>query len=143
MDESDQESLKLKGLFLNHPKFLASLGLGEKGNSDFIDGCKITSKGISSSAQFPKAKSEAEFKDIAERAKEIVKESDEQIMKGNFEIKPTVTKNPGTDACQYCPFHDVCFIDKKTIRAENLSKTFTNYNDKEEKQGKGESDHGS
>ena len=143
MDESDQESLKLKGLFLNHPKFLASLGLGEKGNNDFIDGCKITSKGISSSAQFPKAKSEAEFKDIAERAKEIVKESDEQIMKGNFEIKPTVTKNPGTDACQYCPFHDVCFIDKKTIRAENLSKTFTNYNDKEEKQGKGESDHGS
>ncbi|MCR5692417.1 MAG: PD-(D/E)XK nuclease family protein [Bacilli bacterium] len=140
MNESDQTNLKLKGLFLNHPKFLSSLGLGLKGNSDIIDGCKINGdKQVTSSAEFPKAKSDEQFKEIAERAKEIIKESDERIMKGDFEIKPAVTKNPNTDACDYCPFHDVCFVDRKTIKVENLSKTITNL----EEQGKGEPSHGS
>ena len=140
MNESDQTNLKLKGLFLNHPKFLSSLGIGLKGNSDIIDGCKINEDNqVTSSAEFPKAKSDEQFKEIAERAKEIIKESDERIMKGNFEIKPAVTKNPNTDACDHCPFHDVCFVDRKTIKVENLSKTITNL----EEQGKGEPSHGS
>ena len=75
--------------------------------------------------------------------KQIIIDSDEEIMKGNFGINPTVTKSPDFDACEFCPFHDVCFIDKKKRIVENLSKNSTDSEEDEEKQGKGESYHGS
>ena len=48
-------------------------------------------------------------------------ESDEAISNGKFDIKPTMVKNKH-DACEYCHFHDVCYINKNKIIYENLSK---------------------
>ena len=123
MDEADQKELRLKGVFLNDPEFLRSVEPGLDGASELFDGCKLNNNGsLTSQAEFPKFKSDEEFHEIALRAKQIVLESDDSIMKGNFEIKPTVIKGR-IDACEYCPFHDVCFVDKKKIVPEILRKS--------------------
>ena len=143
INEKDEKDRKLGGLFLNDPAFLTSFEPGLTGYSQFISGCRMTSKGLSLSGEYPKAKNDKEFTDIANRMKQIIIDSDEEIMKGNFGINPTVTKSPDFDACEFCPFHDVCFIDKKKRIVENLSKNSTDSEEDEEKQGKGESYHGS
>ncbi len=125
MDAADQKELRLKGVFLNDPDFLRLVEPGLDGTSELFDGCKLDKNGcLTSQAEYPRFKSDEEFREIAERAKQIVLESDDSIMKGNFEIKPTVIKGK-IDACEYCPFHDVCFVDKKKIAAEILRKSST------------------
>ena len=42
-------------------------------------------------------------------------------MEGHFEIDPTIVKGKKYP-CKNCPFHDVCFVDKKKLTAKNISK---------------------
>ena len=134
----DQQELRLDGLFLGDLSFLRTIEPCLTSNSEIFAGCSVKSPGVLyPRGEFPKYKTESEFEDLAKRAQEIIKESDEAIQKGNFEIKPTVVKNKH-DACSQCSFHDVCFIDKKNIVIESFSKSVLNPDlddDQEEEEG--------
>ena len=119
----DQNKSRLMGLYLNSTSFISSFEPQlTKGSSSLIDGCMIKKDGsFDVRTEYPKNKSESDFHDLAERAKGVILDSDKAIMEGHFEIDPTVVKGKH-NACDYCSFHDVCFIDKKKIVGEILSK---------------------
>ena len=137
----DQDECKLNGLFLADLSFLRTIEPGLTQHSEIFAGCSVKSPDVLyAQGDFPKFKNESEFSELAKRVGEIVKESDEAIQKGEFEIKPTVVKNKH-DACKYCSFHDVCFIDKKKIIVENLSKTNMNPDLDDDDEEEGESNY--
>lgn len=123
----DQNELRLNGLFLNDLSFLRTIEPGLTDFSEIFAGCSVKSPGVlyPHGGGCPKFKTESQFSELAKRIQDIVKESDEAIQNGKFDIKPTVVKSKH-DACNNCPFHDVCFVDKKKIVIENLSKSNMN-----------------
>lgn len=124
MDEIDQNKTRLMGLYLNNIPLLRSVEPGlTSGSSKVFDGCEVKKDvdAFIQRSEYPRNKTSEEFHALAERAEEIIRESDEAITKGKFEINPTVIKSKH-DACKNCSFHDVCFIDKNTIVAKTLSK---------------------
>lgn len=131
MAELDQDKSRLMGLYLNDLSFIHSVEPGlTTGSSSFFASCEIKSikekkkvigEAFVERSEYPKCKTSEEFHALAERAEEIIRDSDDSITKGKFDINPTVIKNKH-DACKNCSFRDVCFIDKNTIVAKTLSK---------------------
>ncbi|MBO4737679.1 MAG: PD-(D/E)XK nuclease family protein, partial [Bacilli bacterium] len=122
LEELDKSKLRLNGLFLADTSFLKSIEPGLTRYSSLFASCELKGTDFAASkSEYPKSKSYAEFHDLAERMKKIIEESDEAISNGKFDIKPTMVKNKH-DACEYCHFHDVCYINKNKIIYENLSK---------------------
>ena len=124
MAEIDQSKSRLMGLYLSDMSFIRVLDPGlTSGNSTVIDGCEIkkNDEGFIQRAEFPKNKTSEEFHALAEKAEAIIREADTSIMEGHFEIDPTIVKGR-KGPCESCPFHDVCFVDKKKLTAKNLSK---------------------
>ena len=123
LDLLDQSLLRLNGLYLADTNLLTTIEPGLTSYSAFFAGCQLKSGGVfaSDKSEYSKAKSYDEFHELAERMKQIIIDSDEAIFKGDFAIKPTMVKSKH-EACNYCHFHDVCYVDKKKINYENLSK---------------------
>lgn len=124
MAEIDQSKSRLMGLYLSDMSFVRVLDPGlTSGNSTVIDGCEIKKEdaGFIQRSTFPKNKTSEEFHALAEKAEEIIRTADTSIMEGHFEIDPTIVKGK-KNPCDSCPFHDVCFVDKKKLVAKNISK---------------------
>ncbi len=58
---------------------------------------------------------EEAMKNVIDKAEEYIRECDEGIVGGSFEINPKNIKNV-IDSCQYCPFRDVCYRDQKAYK---------------------------
>nr|MCR5693340.1 hypothetical protein [Bacilli bacterium] len=137
MAEIDQVNSRLMGLYLSDMSFVRSLDPGlTSGNSTVIDGCEIkkNDEGFIQRSEFPKNKTSEDFHVLAEKTEAIIREADTAIMEGHFEIDPTIVKG-GKNPCDNCPFHDVCFVDKKKLMAKNLSKNNTDPDSDEDDAG--------
>ena len=137
MAEIDQTNSRLMGLYLSDMSFVRSLDPGlTSGNSTVIDGCEIkkNDEGFIQRSEFPKNKTSEDFHALAEKAEAIIREADTAIMEGHFEIDPTIVKGR-KNPCDNCPFHDVCFVDKKKLTAKNLSKNNTDPDSDEDDAG--------
>ena len=124
MAEIDQSKSRLMGLYLSDMSFVRVLDPGlTSGNSTVIDGCEIKKDdaGFIQRSTFSKNKTSEEFHTLAEKTEEIIRTADTSIMEGHFEIDPTIVKGK-KNPCDSCPFHDVCFVDKKKLVAKNISK---------------------
>ena len=124
MAEIDQSQSRLMGLYLSDISFARVLDPGlTSGSSAVVDSCEIKKDdgGFIQRSDFPKNKTSDEFHALAEKAEEIIRKADTSIMEGHFEIDPTIVKGKKYP-CKNCPFHDVCFVDKKKLTAKNISK---------------------
>ncbi|MCQ2798424.1 MAG: PD-(D/E)XK nuclease family protein [Bacilli bacterium] len=111
-------SFKWDGVFLGDVGKMRALSKND--NSDLIVGLSISAKSgdfidRSRTPGFGRIKSREQLEEMAEKAKEIVKKADENIIAGNFEIKP-IEVGTNFKACEMCEFRSICFRKEDAIK---------------------------
>jgi len=116
----NSDSCKMAGLFNNDPILYSVVEGGLSKTSKFFQSLGTKVDGSWTANALKHLKNQNEFQELADKAEEWVIKADEQITKGVFEIDPLVIVKKH-DSCSNCPFHDVCFVDKASIKKQKLA----------------------
>ncbi|MCQ2800059.1 MAG: PD-(D/E)XK nuclease family protein [Bacilli bacterium] len=126
LEELDNEACKMGGIF-NNDKMLYSVIEGELAKSSkFFGSLGVKNDGSWTAAASKRVRTQEEFLDLANRAEAWIALANDQISNGLFLVDPLVLTHNRYDACSSCPFHDVCFVDKGSIKKQSLSKDVGN-----------------
>lgn len=115
----DEEALKMNGLFSNDRNLLSLIEGGLEGSSKVIKGLGLKKEGEWTAASAKHLKDQAGFDELASKTENFVSDFDKRISTGDFNIAPLVVIKH-YDGCEYCPFHDVCYVDRGSIKKQKL-----------------------
>ena len=117
-EDNIDDKYKLKGISINSDGKLERLEHYLQQKSKFIDKLYLGQKGYKKNSSLV---SKEEFESIVNLSEEIVKQSLENIRKGNFSISPLYV-NGEDKACKDCPLFSVCFKNDLNHRYMKLNK---------------------